>query len=348
MIANPCDATLVPGLYGDSEGMLARFRSVQDVSTATATDGYILWAPEFHCPGGQTSTGVRNLFAFHATTANDRPTNVGTTSAFGDASLTIVGAAGSSIEDPAYNWVGGETAQDARTLSSCMKMTYNGPMTEASGQVAFLEGVSASTLLFGGTNGATATIGQLFNMAATTQRLGTDTLEIVWRPDPEAGESFTYASSTGLATDLYGSQQGVFTLGNNATTLTTQGMSQTQRDPKLYGFAWKNLTAGTENLTFDLVKNIEWKPSAAIGMPQTTPRQLNVTSQLPRTLHALDQADPAWTKRVVNGSKGIVSQIANAAFTGTSSGLTQALLTQGATAYMQRFRGGGQARLGGR
>jgi hypothetical protein len=313
MIANPCDSTLVPGLYGSSEGFLARLKNeIYNASAGSA--GFILWSPRYHNKIQPVADGTyqMNVFAF---STNDPSVSPGNSPGYGgqitfDQSLTQGTVL--RINDPAAQIVGEDNAivLDARTLSACLRLTYSGRMDSSSGQVAFIENVPVSALLGDpDQKEEPMSVDDLFRLSSSTQRLGVDTMEIVYRSHEVHDATF------------HDSKDGALWVTNNFIDPTTVSSNAVITSPHVFGFAWRNLdvSSGSASLAIGMVKNIEWRPSPTSGFTAVVPHTMSVNNQLAIAHLHLDKVDPAWTKRILDNAGSVAGSVAKMAATGVAN-----------------------------
>lgn len=316
MIADPCNSTLIPGIYGDQEGLLARVKgTLTNPGPITQSCGYILWAPDYHCKptdAGSFLFGAGNLFVWTSDDSSSNPTN-STTFPFGSEDGNLwVGTADSAgaIPDPAADLLGADLVQDARTIGACIRMTYTGAMFQSAGQFAFLEAIPLSSVLEGGFSGLPPSVDDYFRLSTKSARFGTDTIEIISRPDDL---STTFRNEDATPLDIAG--QG----GAEATTLTDLGQAQ---QPQFFGFAWRGLTTGsTSPIIFDLLKSIEWRPAPVSGLTHAPPRSIHPTPMIHKATAHLDKVVPGWSTQVVNGLGSVAGSLAKSAFTGVTNAI---------------------------
>lgn len=312
LLANPCNATLVPGLHGESEGLLASLKQTID-NSASSQHGYILWCPRYH-NSAMSNDGKGNLFGFAAQDSSDRPvndTNLG--SFYGQATSFTAGlpaSAAASFDDPAAGLLSQGLVQDARLISACMRMTYYGRLDRSAGQVCFIENLPISALVGAEGSGPTLSVDDCFRLSTAVQRLGVDTLEVVHRPDPEMAGIFHDRLDSALDRSPLGDVNTYSHVGLNAQTTM----------PHVFGFAWRNLdisgSTPTAQLTFDLFKNIEWRPTPASGLTSVTPRTVSSQGTLIRTMQFLDGVQPDWTRRIIDSASSMAAQVVTMAATG--------------------------------
>lgn len=320
MIANPCTADLVPGIFGTSEGFLARVHDSHAAlftpstleEKAGASCGYLLWCPKYHNTIAHEESEVKfSLVGWAGAESWSVPKNLAG-NAFGsqesfDGSFFYGTAA--RFPDPAAKLIGPENAivADARTVSACMKMSYYGKMSDASGQVAFIHNIPARELI-GGNNGLPLTVDDLFRLSSTTQRLGVDTFEIAYRSHEPTAATFHDTGDACYA----------FPTANNAPT--TQDISAEIAGPHVFGFAWRGLSAPSP-LEFNLYKNLEWRPSGTSGFTAMIPRTINSTNVIAEVHKKLDATHPSWANRVLDSASTLASEVVKIAATGIGNQL---------------------------
>jgi hypothetical protein len=320
MIADPCNCTLIPGLHGTSEGLLARVKKTLFNATAD-TCGYVLWVPDYSCNFGDfnergTATNIKcgNLFIWSSTEPDQQPYNervdVESKMAYGGIlSDTFVAASAFSSAftstDPAAVLISGDIVQDARTLSACIKMKYTGQLVNASGELAFIQDLPLSSIIYGAGNNEAASVNQLFQQATQTGRFGSDTAEVISRPD-ETSHVFRNDRSTPF--QVSDSNGGI-------TTLSNEGKSQ---GPNVFGFAWRGLaipSGQAANLTFEFIKNIEWRPEPVSGLTHATPRVVNTIPKTQSAVKYLDDMSSTWSTKLMSG----INQVSKLALSGAWS-----------------------------
>jgi len=317
MIADPCNSVLAPGIFGDQEGLLARVKSTYtNPGTNGQTCGYILWSPDYHSGpinAGSYNVGPANLFCFSNADPSYNPLNE-PSAPFGSDQINTVwngAATAASLQEPATDLLDAELVADARTISSCMKMTYTGPMFTAAGQYCVVEGLPLNSLLANkevGDPTYSPSVNDLFRLATRSGRFGTDTREAVSRPHDNA---HIFRDKT-IAPIQVGDS------GNSASTQTTIGETQ---QPVFYGFAWRGIPGDTAHpIVFDLIKALEWRPRPVSGLTHAPPRAINKTSMVQPAVAHLDKTyGPSWTDRLASSATGLASQLAKTAFTGIAT-----------------------------
>lgn len=253
MILDPCDATLVPGLYGASEGLLAKTKITFNVTpfpSAPNTAGYALWCPDFHNPKSGLSG---NTFMYLTSNSATPPFN-NAGAVYGAATFQPPTAQNTAfhIGDPAGALVASDIVNDARVLSACMTITFLGKMIDSAGEVCFLSNLPITQLLEGGVGSTPVSIDELFNYSASKQRLGVETLEAVYRLNTGSSDKFRDESLR------------PFVIAGGIATVDPASESFA---PRVFGFAWRGVNPDSP-ISFDFVKNIEWRPEAVSGFAQ--------------------------------------------------------------------------------
>jgi len=322
MIEDPCNANLIPGIFGDQEGLLAQVKSTLSFN-ATSTSGYVLWIPSYHCaPDINTDTegvefgGVRgNLFVFTHNNTALNPSNDSGSVPFGEGDYNKLGQqmeTAATYADPASPLLQSDIVQDARTIGACCKLTYSGQMFRSSGQVCFLNDLPLSSILGGSKSVAGSPtpvdVDDLFRWAGNTTRWGTDTLECVFRPDDSAS---TFRKNNQAALDI-----------KSPTGYTTESETAAAQMPHAFGFAWRGLdiTSGDEfPIILEFTKSIEWRAAPVSGLTHASPMTYHPISQVHRAVQHLDRKKRPghdWTRRLADVGKSIGGNLANIAFSG--------------------------------
>jgi hypothetical protein len=187
-----------------------------------------------------------------------------------------------------------------------MKMRYFGALENSSGEVGFVDNLPLSVVfgrhVVGGPQTPAISVNDLFIYASRTQRVGLDTLENVWYDTNESVKFHPY--DTGII------------LAGSYPDLTQTAMVE---NPTAFGFVWRGLDngAGTTKLTFELVKNIEWRPDPYLGI--SAPAQRTSAGNPAKTVVAtLDATAPGWNHKVVE-EKGDTTPLTKAVFSGVNA-----------------------------
>lgn len=290
MVSDPCMATQKPGLYGSTQGMIARFHQPYDMSAnatwGTNDFGYAVWFPSYHAPGGANGKMATNFFYWTSPNATTQPVLVG----YGALPLADTTTAKGFI-DPAYNFVAGDVCQDARTLSACMKLSYAGSTSQAQGFVYPITNLSISTLLYGGTFDNPPTVQQMLAICTTNKRAD-GIAEVVWRPSPEA---FNFRNEV----------DGVASC--NATNSPSVSSFVTGYPPMGIGFVFYGVN-NVSNFIIDCYKNVEWRSEPISGMTQVIPRGIDEPSILKQATNYLDRYAPGWQTTAKESMGNLLTQ----------------------------------------
>lgn len=313
MVSDPCGADLVPGLYGTSEGLLARTKVGHNLSPGTfapITAGYALWCPDFSNTKSIDTPG--NVYIFVTDNSSDAPANNELNNNAFFAVPTSQGATALTntafhIGDPAAALLESTTVADARCLSACMTMTYLGRMRDSSGEMCFIQNLPLSELLTGRSGDLPVSVDQLFTYSSHKNRLGIDTIETVYRPNTLSTDHFRTSQQSPLLLDLL-----------QVPLRTKIEPTIASYAPRVFGFVWRN-TEGNAPFSFDFIKNIEWRPEVVSGFTQV-PMTVSGPSRLETTLAYLDRlskSNPNVWNRILGGASSVGAAIAKLAYTGT-------------------------------
>jgi len=333
MVADPCNCPLVPGIYGTSEGMLARVKQSLFQNT-DQTCGYILWVPDYHCSGdvdskygtSGTDTVGANLFLWVSNDPyqqpynfkNDNESKMSYGSLKGGFTAATQYSSAFRYPDPASALVKGSMVQDARTISACIAMTYTGQARLASGEVAFIEDLPLISLIEGADGKEAVSVNQLFQNSTKTARLGVNRLEIVSRPDEN---SHTFRDDIAAPIDC-----NITDLADFTTRLSQQGRTQS---PGVFGFAWRGLSVDSATasaaITFELVKNIEWRPEPISGFTHAAPRTVSAVPQIQAAVAHLDRKKPGWSTRALRGLGHFAGRIGKEILTSAENTIIDAI-----------------------
>ena len=318
MVLNPCESTLVPGLYGTSEGLLARLKATYHIPAlggtphGASTCGYVLWCPDF-CNkddgfGSWTTQG--NLFEWQHTSSSVAPSNSGGFP-YGTCRDRVVDGTVTTLtlDDPAANLVRSDIVSDARVLGACMQMTYYGKMLDAAGEVGYISNLPVNELLSGGAGGIPISVDDLLVYCNNKQRMGVDTLEAVYRPNELSSNHFRTNEQRLLGMDT-----------PNPTIIPPEAATLS---PRCFGFVWRNVEPDA-GLVFDFTKSIEWRAEAGSGLSQT-PIHTTGSSLVPSVNAIVDSHERRVGKslweRLKASTSTLRSEISKIALTGTGSKL---------------------------
>lgn len=340
LLADPCGAKLVPGLFGTSEGMLARLKSVLSCDYGSA--GYLLWCPRYHngawaqvdqySPPFTAGTPFSaNLFGWGTDNPDAHPAGPppGPWQGFGIGNSFADGLShnsSASFPDPAWKLLSDENAivLDARTLSACIRLAYFGPMFSSAGQVGFIQDIPLS-IIKGNTNPEeakepSASVNDLFKLATRTQRLGTETLEVVMRHSP-GSELFQSSSDPAITTHLASKHPTPEYIGTLVDGPAPKlGDNADNFSATVFGFVWKNVNAPAA-LSFELVKNIEWRPSLDSGFQAVKPESVASVSFVQQAQDILDKTAPNWRAHTADAASSAAASLSRMAFTGVTAAM---------------------------
>jgi hypothetical protein len=288
MIADPCNASLVPGMYGSNQGMLARFKASYSFAEfnalfASYKYGYVIWYPTYHCPA--TTTGSANLFFYGASTASAAPTLL---------NYGVFGATGTAVAgtDPAYNFTNSDTCQDARTLSACITSSYLGTTSAAQGLYVPLTNIPLELPIFGGTGGAPPSVDQLRNYATFQERAATSD-EVVWRPS--VSSTFFPPARGGLTT--------------SSGSSTTMGEANIVSNPMGIAILFYGVSA-LSDYTVTCYKNVEWRAEPSSGLTFQPPVGVDSPVKITNALNKLDKSKPFWQTKTFRNAAIAISETA--------------------------------------
>lgn len=322
MLADPCTSTLIPGIFGDSEGLLARVKTTfTNEAPATATCGYILWSPDYASPGINTGVGTAcNVLGWSAVSPATRPVNT-TLSPLGIVSTPFDATGGyttsGGLADPASALMSSDIVADARTIGACISLTYTGTAINSGGQYCVLGNIPSAVLLEEDSNNvpaaSSASVDELFKLATTYGRLGIEPIEVVNRPD-DASNIFRSEEEHVFQSDV----------GPAFTTVQAKTIQ-----PQWFGIAWRGLPTSTASpMVFDLVKSIEWRAEVSSGFTATPRRTLHSQTQVHKATKLLDTTQPGWTDHGKIAARSVL-RFANSA-TGRSLGRGAAMIAANA------------------
>lgn len=339
MLADPCNCTLVPGIYGSAEGLLARVKSRASFAgpSSSGTAGYILWACDTTGLGpDETQYSPASIVGSRFTDTTSAVLNTIADPAFGQASGTV-GGAGFSIVDPAATLLSNGLARDARTLSACMRMTYTGSMAAAAGQLAVIENFPVESLLEG------ITVDQLFALSGNVSRIGVSSHEVKFRPADSSNYFRPLDDPVTVGTYPEGTTHSAAIETGIAASSPTRVDGHNQ-GLRLFGFAWSGTSDATA-LSFEFIKNIEWRPAADSGLPIQRPKTLHSIPPIEEAERALDRANPSWS---ISNMISEAGHIATQAFSGAAHAVVPALkgaATSYAVGYLEEIASEGALML---
>ena len=268
MLLNPCTAPLVPGMHADYSGILSRFHETYSFSATGTSCGYVLWCDEYTPLVDSQSPGTtynRNVFCGVSDSPSAFPALTDTSYApIGFPSGTVPSGPPYTftLRDPAERFNRSTTCGDMRIISTCMNMRYIGPLVNVQGEVCKISGMPLTDIFQDfGALGAGVSVDMLFKYGIHINRLGSET---VTSRGTDQGEPFYHDDTTSP-------------LINGDASTEAKGLpfiteAAKSRSPTVYGFAWRGLaTTSSAYLTFDLTKNVSWRPKVDSGLSQVTP-----------------------------------------------------------------------------
>lgn len=292
MIADPCHAELMPGLYGSSEGILSRYKSNVVIGDPNVY-GYIIWAPSYVGSNFEVGRSM-NCIAFSSDNIGDKPLNTGG-SPLGS-STTISGVA---LTVGASHFILDGSAQDFRTVSACIRMLYTGNTSDCKGRVAMLDNIPASMVLDG-----LPSVTDLFTLAPESHRTSLEMSEVSFRPSRESAKFKDKRSHLFLA----------------AAGVTTISDATETDQPSLVGIVWSGIPSN--QFSFDLIQNIEWRPKANLGYVEPPVKQITSAPVLEQAIKWLDDYIPNWSTRAFQIGARLAGVTANLALGGPPQSAT--------------------------
>lgn len=276
-------------------------------NNSTGTCGYILWVDDYHQAGDRLDAKHSdaalyggNLFIWSSDSPDTQPYNtrvVGENKeSYGEvrsdsfAQNTQYSSA-HTVVDPAHSWVSGNNVQDARTISSCIRMKYTGQERLASGEVALIENLPIDSILRGAVDEEAVSVNMLFNSARHVQRLGNTPVEIKGRPST-ASDTFRNSHATPF---IIRAQE------NQSTGKSPAGRIQA---PNVYGLAWRGISINADQptclFTYELTKNVEWRPEPNANATNVVPKARSGTPKYQSATSWLDNNVPGWTTQLTS------------------------------------------------
>jgi hypothetical protein len=148
-------------------------------------------------------------------------------------------------------------------------------------------------------------IEELCAYARRGNRVGVDTHEVRYKPDPSTADRF-------LEVD-----HGPILLGTAGAAVTGPSSSVTYNtEPRWYGFAWTGINQSSANsLQFRFVKNVEYRTNPGSGIP-ASPTTYVSESLLGKALMLLDRRNPDWATRAGKTAANLAGRISMMALAG--------------------------------
>lgn len=291
MVANPCSAPLVEGLFGDTVGFLSRFKHVQ--SHTVEPCGYIAWFPDM-AQGTEWLGSARSgasCFKWESSDSSNIPSNTGASSRWG---LNSSPAYSTAIS---YRVAGDQFTQSnvcasQRTIAACIKLRYTGRMDATAGEVALLTGVSIGQLLGESSFNADSqplSVDDVFQLSSDVSRLSIDGHEV--RHRPTSGSEHLKACPSEQAFVVTGS---ALEVGTAAGVITSRTPAAAAHDPRAIIIAWRGLASLTP-LVLETHVGIEWTPNAYQGLSAPKTIELGPKDTYSTVLRSLDRmGQSAW------------------------------------------------------
>jgi len=244
LVADPCNAELVQGLYGQHLGYISRFKSVHSATSTGANFMFLINPYSF----ANTAAAANPIEGFSWTPATDGTALVNTVA---NPLGTTAATSGSSFRTGGSDFVKSSSVSKARTVSCCVRLIYTGTTSNCAGRVAYLENINSQQILDLPTNA------QFFAMASKTERVTLDPMEVTYRPD-EVTDSRPRETFSGAITQ-----------GTPSTSASVESQNSLDLDPKWIGFVVDGIDAN--NFTFEVIRVIEWMPGPISGIVQSAP-----------------------------------------------------------------------------
>jgi len=281
----------------------ANFTLPPTANGAANVSGYMLWCPDFH---NVTVNTPGNLFCYLSSDPGIAPRNDAVTQygKFGAQSAILGNNSAFNITDPAGNLVASSVVADARVLSACMTITFLGKMIDSAGELCFLQNVPIAELI-GNADNACLSVSQLFNYAASKRRLGVETIESIYRLNLESSDKFRDSTLKPL----------IISPGGR----TIQDDTSETFAPRVFGYAWRGV-APDAIISFDFIKNIEWRPEAVSGFSQVPIVNMgpSLAAQVMAGADRLARSNPEVWQHVKGAAAGLGARMVRAAFAGPS------------------------------
>jgi len=322
-------------------GYLQRTKALVTLTQTTGgappnTCGYVIWAPRYFSRGlgtssdiGSTARSQMNLFVWQAASADLSPSNA--TEAYSSVlntnppifglqrSTTSPWSSTKALPDPAASFVGGTVCEDARLLSSCIRVTYTGRQSDSAGIICPIRNISLADFLVrsdltAGTQfyDKGLSVSDIFRLSAQQTRLGTETHEIRSRDsDNELDEWQT----------VYDPAAYPGTYSSTSVTISTMDPGVSPREPNVIGFAWQNIEPEQfTKLYIELYKNFEWRPQSDAGISVPTEERISTVSNVPKTMQYLDRIKHGWdiARPYVSAAAGAAATLQALVYGGTA------------------------------
>jgi hypothetical protein len=273
--------------------------------------------PEYYGSAyGASITDNLSAFIWAHDTATHHPANNYAGSPFGH-SYTSAEYSAKAIPAPAESWVAGTNVADARTVAACIRLRYNGKMTDASGSVVVVEDFPAEMLIGGGAGGQPMSVDEIFQYAGAPRRLPVDGVEVKFRPGAQSQYFRT------KETEDFQDDRDKCIRSGNPTAAASIGVGATTTGA-IRGIliAWRGCDGNSTGADFsiDLYQAIEWRPKPVSGLILPPPNPSNGVNEVNLAVATLDRQHPNWTTTMARAAKVIapvVKRMAQAAIAGT-------------------------------
>lgn len=195
------------------------------------------------------------------------------------------------IPDPASGFAAGTVCEDARLLSSCIRMTYTGRQSDAAGIICPIRNLSLTDLIqrndsTGDFSGKGLSVSDLFKLSAVQERLGTTVHEIRSRDSDNELDEWQTIYDPAVYPGSYLATQ---------NSITTMDPAIQPREPACYGFAWRDVEAAQfTKMYIELYKNFEWRPKSTAGISLPVEERISTVSNVPKAMQYLDRIKHGW------------------------------------------------------
>jgi len=256
MLSEPCTADLVNAPYGGTaKGYLYKAtRSIFLHGTAANNTGYIMWDPNYVC-NYTASASMQNSFWFEAASGTSFPTNT-IANPYG-LGVNSAAAGGTSFPSPAGSFLVAQTASTFRTVAACMRITYQGTTSGASGVFRFSNNYPANNVLglLGGNGLSVSAVDAQLPHAARVNNV----LEMRWFPSQQSSVIARPVSGSGVLDN----DAGLYQLGVPTTTISSASTTAVEGSP-IMALSWSGLnTAQTNDYRIDFYQIVEWFPGSS-------------------------------------------------------------------------------------
>lgn len=308
LISDPCHGPLIRAFGTGS--LVERVRSTITINTAgTNNCGYLVWFPDFHCPG-TSSTYACNAFMYENTTPVATPTNT-TANPLG---MVAINTTGIATADPAANLVQSASFSRGQTMAACLQIDYLGALSAVAGQVAIIKNFPLKAFAQNDNDIILnpPSVDSLFAYASTRERIQVTGHEAIYRPSDTATVMRSAGNERGYSATVPDSVWQTGTAGSTASILSC-GIPN-----DVYGIciAWKGIPTTSSVFQLNMVKvlSLELAPSGNAIEPtfNGSPLVEEGPSPIDHVTSILDKVDPHWQTKAVNGAMNIAGKLASA------------------------------------